>query len=230
MGNVGQAVTVEHISDRVSIAHGDCHAMLAEWPDDAALVTDPPYGIGYAHSGGGRGVGAGRNAHRPIHGDDAPFDPSPFVRFRWSLLWGAQHYRARLPETGTLLVWDKGAGGIGPDDTFYDADLAWTNVPGIKRNVFRFLWKGVACVKAGEENGRRYHPSQKPVALCMWCLRTLALPPGTLVLDPFMGSGSMGVACHRAGMRYLGVEIDSGHYEIARERLSRECMQAVLPL
>ncbi len=223
-------MTTERIDDGIEIAHGDCLAMLADIPRDAAIVADPPYGIGYEHSGGGRGVGAKRNARRPIHGDDAPFDPSPWLAFPKVLLWGADHFAARLPAAkGTFLAWDKSPGGIGPADNFADCEFAWTNAKA-KRNVFRYLWKGVACVKAGEENGRRYHPTQKPVALCCWCLRVLALPPGSLVVDPYMGSGSVGVACRLSGMRYLGIEIDAGHYETARERLSRECRQGRLGL
>jgi len=48
------------------------------------------------------------------------------------------------------------------------------------------------------------------------------------VIDPFMGSGSLGVACHRAGLRYLGVEIDPEHYATAKARLQRETAQGLL--
>lgn len=226
----------ERITDRIEIVNADCYTLVDAWPSDAALVTDPPYGIGYQHSGGGaspvsldmkrRGT-LGKNANRPIHGDDVPFDPAPFARFQWVLLWGADHFRDRLPQGGTLLAWDKSPAAAGPDDSFVDGEFAWTNVR-CKRNVCRFLWKGIACVKAGEENGRRYHPTQKPQGVCSWCLRTLALPADTLVIDPFMGSGSLGVACHRAGLRYLGVEIDPEHYATAKARLQRETAQGLL--
>ncbi len=221
----------ERITDRIEIVNADCYTLLDAWPSDAALVTDPPYGIAYQHSGGGRPApGASRavrNALRPVHGDDSPFDPAPFCRFRWVLLWGADHFRDRLPPGGTLLAWDKSPGAAGPADSFADGEFAWTNAR-VKRNVCRFLWKGVACVKAGEEHGRRYHPTQKPQGVCNWCLRTLALPAGTLVLDPFMGSGSLGLACHRAGLRYMGVEIDPEHYATAKARLQRETAQGLL--
>lgn len=220
---------MEAITDRISINLGDCYELLDSWPSAAALVTDPPYGIGYMHSGGGNGIHRNkkRNSLRPVHGDDVPFDPTPFARFRWVLLWGADHFCNRLPNGGTMLAWDKSPAAAGPADSFVDGEFAWTNVR-CKRNVCRFLWKGVACVKAGEENGRRYHPTQKPQGVCAWCLRVLALPADALVIDPFMGSGSLGVACHRAGLRYLGVEIDPEHYATARERLLRETAQGLL--
>ena len=212
---------MERINDSIAIAHGDCLDLARSWPADAAVVTDPPYGIGYVHSGTGRGFQRRRNA-MPVRGDDRPFDPSPFLRFRWVLLWGADHFRTRLPAGGTLLAWDKRCGGKGPDDRFVDCEHAWCSVGGVKRNICSYLWKGLVCFKKGEDGGRRYHPTQKPVGLCEWCIRTLQLPPGTLVIDPFMGAGSMGLACLRTGMRYLGVEIERDHYETARDRLARE--------
>ena len=216
------------ISDRLSIVNADCFGLLAELPSSAALVTDPPYGIGYVHSGGGKGVGARRHFGRTIQGDDAAFDPGPFLRFRWVLLWGADHFRRRLPEGGTMLAWDKSE-GVGPDDSFADGEFAWTNQR-VKRNICHYLWKGIACSKAGEEGGRRYHPTQKPQGVCAWSLQVLSLPPGTLVIDPFMGSGSLGVAAHRSGLRYLGIEVCADYFEVAKERLSRAAMQDALAL
>ena len=225
----------EHITDRIEIVNADCYTLLDSWPSDAALVTDPPYGISYAHSGHVRGgaaaVGMTKHANargsRPIHGDAVPFDPMPFCRFQWVLLWGADHFRARLPDGGTMLAWDKNPLENGPSDTFIDGEFAWTNIRA-RRNVFRMLWKGLACDKRGEENGLRYHPTQKPQRLCAWCLHTLQLPENTLVIDPFMGGGSLGVACHKAGMRYFGVEIDAEYYATAKARLERETAQGLL--
>jgi site-specific DNA-methyltransferase (adenine-specific) len=219
----------DRITDRIEIVNADCYTLLDAWPSDAALVTDPPYGIAYQHSGGGRGVGARRHFGKPIHGDDRPFDPAPFLRFRWVLMWGADHYRARLPEGGTMLTWDKSPEAKGANDSFVDGEMGWTNLR-VKRNVCRYLWKGIACTKVGEENGFRYQMTMKPQGVCVWCLRTLDLPAETLVIDPFMGSGSLGVACHRAGLRYLGVEIDPEHYATARDRLLRVAAQGMLSL
>ena len=162
-----------------------------------------------------------------IHHDDRPFDPAPFLRFATVLLWGADKFRLRLPEGGTMLAWNKND-GTGPADNFTDAEFAWTNREKIKRNALTLLWKGLCCVKTGEDNGVRYHPMLKPQGVCAWCLSVLALPAETLVIDPFAGSGSLGVACHRAGLRYLGVEIDPEHYATAKARLQRETAQGLL--
>jgi len=214
----------DRITDRLEIVNADCYTLLDAWPSDAALVTDPPYGIAYQHSGGGRSPKWNRNNTKAVHGDDEPFDPAPFARFKWLLLWGADHFRARLPEGGTILAWDKTA-DLEFNDSFADGEFAWCNVR-VKRNVCNLMWKGI-CGMSGEER-KRWHPTQKPIGLCGWCLKTLALPAETLVIDPFMGSGSLGVACHRAGLRYLGVEIDPEHYATAKARLQRETAQGLL--
>ncbi len=72
---------------------------------------------------------------------------------------------------------------------------------------------------------RNFHPTVKPVALMRWLVR-LATPPVALVLDPFAGSGSTGIACLAEGRRFLGIERDPGYARIARARLSHEQAQA----
>jgi site-specific DNA-methyltransferase (adenine-specific)/modification methylase len=80
-------------------------------------------------------------------------------------------------------------------------------------------------VREGEENcsrSRKLHPNQKPVALCSLLLEHLDLAPGSLILDPFMGSGSIGLSALRAGHDFLGVELVPATFEIARARIERE--------
>ena len=89
--------------------HGDCREVLPHVSADAC-VADPPYGIGYVHSGGGIGVGDRRNHGVPIHGDDQPFDPEQLLRFPTVLMFGADHFRSRLPDGGTFIAWDKSCG------------------------------------------------------------------------------------------------------------------------
>lgn len=203
---------------------GDCRDILPTLAGIDAIVSDPPYGIAYQHSGGGKGVGARRNAKMPIVGDDKPFDPSHLIGFPSVLIFGADHYRDRLPAGGTLVAWDKSC-GIGPADSFADAEFAWTNAK-VKRNVIRFLWKGVACERAGEENGRRYHPTQKPIGVMTRCIELL--PPADVICDPYMGAGSTGVAAMRLGRRFIGIELDPGYFATACERIENEQRQARL--
>lgn len=210
----------DRITDRIEIVNADCYTLLDAWPSDAALVTDPPYGIAYCHGArkGGRLMGTDGMA---IVGDDRPFDPAPFLRFATVCLWGANNFASRLPDSRAWLVWDK-RDGI-PSNDQADCEFAWTNRPGVAR-LMTCYWNGGT---AKERNEARLHPNQKPVALLAWTLETCGIRDG-LVIDPFMGSGSLGVACHRAGLRYLGVEIDPEHYATARERLTRETAQMLL--
>ena len=213
--------------------HGDCREVLPLLQGVDALVSDPPYGIAYQHSGGGKGIhaavargdkGKARNAKMPIANDEIAFDPRHLLGFESVLIFGADHYRDKLPAGGTLVAWDKSC-GIGPADSFADAEFAWTNVR-VKRNVLRYLWKGVACEKAGEENGKRYHPTQKPVGLMQRCIELL--PPATVICDPYMGSGSTGVAALRMGRRFVGIELDRRYFDVACERIENEQRQCRL--
>ena len=212
-----------------TLYHGDCSEVLPLVQADAC-VTDPPYGIAYKHSG--RLVPVSNNRHLAppknnaawIVGDDEDFDPTPLLRFPVVLMFGADHYRARLPEGGTLVAWDKHT-GIGPNDSFADAEFAWTNIK-LKRNVIRYLWKGVCQEKAGEENGKRWHPTTKPQGVMRWCLQQM--PQARTIFDPYMGSGSTGVAAMHLGLNFIGVEIHRPYFDIACERISRAQAQGTL--
>lgn len=229
--------TWETKDGRVKLWLADCLDVLPtlEAGSVDAVVTDPPYGIRYQHGGGGKtgwGFRAMRergkaryaaNDHDKIIGDDMPFDPLPFLRFPISLLFGANHFCQRLPSGGSWLCWDKSC-GKGPKDSFADAEFAWTSVASVKRNVCRYLWKGMACVKRGEANYKggvlREHPTQKPIGLMQWCLETIGMPG--IVLDPFMGSGTTGVACVRLGRKFLGIEKEPKYFDIAKRRIIAE--------
>ena len=135
-------------------------------------------------------------------------------------MWGADHYRTRLPATGRMLAWDKTRGGHGPKDSFSDVEFAWHAQKGAAR-IFHYLWKGVC--QDGEKGQKRMHPSQKPIALMLWCLNFIA-DPTLRVVDPYMGSGSTGVAAIRAGRRFLGIEKDREVFERALHRIEVEVL------
>lgn len=189
-----------------------------------ALVTDPPYGMGYVsrHNDGHRRKQFIRTDGNfaPIVGDDGPFDPAVWLNFERVCLWGANHYASRLPDSRGWLVWDKLAGKTPSQQS--DCELAWTNQDKPLR-IFEHLWRGI--MRAGEENvsrSRKLHPNQKPVALMQWCLDQLGVPTGARVYDPFMGSGSTGVACVRTGREFIGVECDPEHFKTAVTRIKKE--------
>ncbi len=126
------------------------------------------------------------------------------------ILWGANHYASRLPDTATWLVWDKREGGASDDNA--DCEIAWSNAGGPAR-LFSHRWRGM--VKASEREERRMHPTQKPIVLMRWCLGFV----NGLVLDPYMGSGTTLVAAKLEGRKAIGIEIEERYCEIAAKRL-----------
>ena len=215
---------------------GDCREILPTLGRVDVVVTDPPYGIGFQWQRAGRlsqrsGLQWGaRAANRQpewcnIIGDDQPFDVTPWLRFEQVILWGANNYSG-LPPSRCWLVWDK-RGETTPDN-HGDAEMAWTNLPGVIR-VHRQIWRGV--VRQGVENvanGPKQHPTQKPAALMEWCV---GMTSGA-ILDPFMGSGTTGVACARLGRKFIGIEIHEPYFDIACRRIEaayREPRDMFLP-
>ncbi|HUD10956.1 MAG TPA: DNA methyltransferase [Candidatus Saccharimonadia bacterium] len=197
---------------------GDCVPMLSELKADV-LVTDPPYGIAFSHGGKDKsGIGGGKYATTfakvKIAGDSEPFDPSRLLALQMpTILWGGNHFASRLPDSPSWLVWDKRAAS-GHTNDFADCEIAWTNLGGVAR-VFRHHWDGMM---RASERGQRFHPTQKPAALMAWCLSFV--PAGT-VLDPFMGSGTTGVACAGENRPFVGIEINPGYFDVACERIDQ---------
>ena len=204
---------------------GDCLEIAPTLAGVDALISDPPYGMGYVHSGTGRAVYEGaplRRHDEPIHGDDVPFNPAPWLGYRHVALWGVHHYAARMP-AGGWHVWDKTRGGYGPDDKFGDADFLWSSAPEAPQ-VLHYLWKGVC--QDGEKGEVRHHPTQKPIRAMTWAMERARVPADALVLDPYMGSGTTGLACIATGRRFVGIEIKERFAETAARRMEA----AELPL
>ena len=201
----------------ITIYHGDCRDILPHVTADV-VVTDPPYGMGWdgriSRGPNGTGsVGPTKNWGTSIAGDDRPFDPSPFMGFADTVLWGFNHFPDKL-RRGSALVWikryDDGFGSF-----LSDAEIAWCS-----------RGHGVYCkrdVTLQGESRTRLHPTQKPVAIMRWCFDFVG--DGT-ILDPFMGSGTTLVAAKQLGRKAIGIEIEERYCEIAVKRLAQE----VLPL
>ena len=197
---------------------GDCREVLPSINREAAILSDPPYGIAFHKGAGGKGKHTVRNS-APIVGDAEPFDPAPLLGFAGVIIWGANHYAQRLPH-GRWLAWDKLA-GIDSFDSFSDVEFAWAAGRG-KDRIFSHLWKGLC--KASEKGGKeRWHPTQKPVALMRWCAEQIA--PDLTICDPYMGSGTTGVACVQLGRRFIGCEIDVGYFDVACRRIDEAVRQ-----
>lgn len=173
-------------------------------------------------AGGGGGIKAPIFTGKII-GDDAPFDPAPWIAHAGEkkavVLFGADHFKTRLPEGGRFICWDKSC-GQGPATMFSDAEFAWTNRRN-PRSIFRHFWAGAMRADDGfdAKTKGRAHVSQKPVNLMAWCIEHARIGLDKVVLDPYMGAGSTGVAALLSGRRFVGVEIDPGHFATACARI-----------
>jgi site-specific DNA-methyltransferase (adenine-specific) len=198
---------------------GDCRDVLPTLDGIDAVVTDPPYGVSLKTNFHERGCSrmCEANDYPPIAGDDQPFDPAAFLGYPTVILFGANYYASRLPDSGQWLVWDKRDGVCSNDQA--DAELAWVKGGnGTVPRVFRHLWMG--ALRDSERDDRRCHPTQKPVALMTWAMDRIGVRPDSLVCDPFMGSGTTGVACVRSGRRFIGIELSADYFELACTRIS----------
>ena len=209
----------------ITIYHGDCREILPTLPTVDLVLTDPPYGINFNASGRiGRpssvktSGGVYGKEWGDIRGDDQPFNPSFVLAFTRIILWGANHYASRLPDSGGWLVWDKKRGGTaGQGFIGSDAELAWTNISGTVR-MKSIFWDGF---RREVEIHQHYHPTQKPTELMRWCIQLVNPAPET-ILDPFMGSGTTLRAAKDLGRKAIGIEIEEKYCEIAAKRLSQE--------
>ena len=226
---------IEHIGD-ATLYLGDCLEILPTLGPIDAVVTDPPYGAGismnYAQRFKNKAGKWWKNSdrskqsrHENIIGDDIPFDPSPFLDLGvHAILWGGNWYASHLPDSGGWFVWDKRNGSrdvTAADWPMSEAELAWTNIrKGVR--VFRHTWFGLI---RDSERGEHYHPTQKPIALMAWCLSFIK---GKIILDPYMGSGTTGVACVRLDRKFIGIEIEPKYFDIACRRIEQEYKQPKL--
>jgi site-specific DNA-methyltransferase (adenine-specific)/modification methylase len=214
----------------IVLACADCLDVLPtlEAGSVDAVVTDPPYGIGWdgenlSMSAGLRVDGTarkhatwnGRKASGYEQGEwdrERPISAISEVlsRFRSIILWGGNYYADILPLSGGWLVWDKGVSM----PSLSKCELAWTNCME-HTEITRILWAGYRK----DEQGKRQHPTQKPVSLMQWCV---GFTKGQSILDPFMGSGTTGVAAIRAGRRFIGIEKEERYFDISVRRIQQE--------
>lgn len=211
--------------DDVKLYLGDCLEVMRGMPDKSvdAVITDPPYGIG--EDGGDK---KRRRHYKPlvVHekkewDKERPqkiyFDEIIRVS-KHQIIWGGNYFADYLPPSMGWLYWDKMIGG-----DFSDGELAWTSRQKAVRSFSKSQFSGL---KGG---WLREHPTQKPLALMKWCIE-LATRQGDTILDPFMGSGTTGVACVQTGRKFIGIEIDPDYFEIAKKRIETAQLQIRMEL
>jgi len=184
------------------------------------VITDPPYGISYDASHEKYKNGIAREA---ATWDVNPFDPAPILALGYpTIMWGGNCFSSRLPDHPGWLSWLKTVRN-GADIRQADMELAWTNF--IRRSqTFRHLWIG--AYRDSESGMSNQHPTQKPIAVMRWCIEVAGHP--NTILDPYMGSGTTGVACMQLGRRFIGIEIEPKYFDIAVERITNAQRQTSL--
>ena len=196
--------------DKVTIGNaelycGDCLEILPTLPKVDAVITDPPYGIGINKS---QRLSVSRG-HGGETWDDQPADISWIVPMGLpTIVWGGNYFD--LPPTRAPLVWDKDNAGR----DFADFEMAWTNLDMVARRIVH---------RPMNMDGGKEHPTQKPIRVMTWCISFI--PDAKLVLDPFMGSGTTGVACANLGRKFIGIEIEPRYFDIACERIDNAYRQ-----
>ena len=194
---------------------GDCRDILQALAPVDLVLTDPPYGIGEA---AGKNKSRGLMAVSKDYGDDQwdneppPDDLIDAIRAkgRYQIMFGGNYFT--LPPSSCWLVWDKDNGST----DFADCELAWTNLPQAVRRL-KFRWQGMLQENMGAKELRE-HPTQKPVPVMRWAL---GQAKGVqTVLDPFMGSGTTGVACVEMDKTFVGIEREAKYFDIACKRIA----------
>lgn len=196
---------------------GDCLDVMPALGRVDAAVTDPPYGIGRDGQRRKNGGNGGRKAYDFKGWDDArPADEVFNLILSCSenlVIWGGNYFADLLPPSSGWLVRDKGQ-RINQSD----GELAYTSRDCALRIVDQ---NRVALLIEGAQ-----HPTQKPIEIMRRSI--LQFPNAETILDPFMGSGTTGVACVNLGRKFIGIEQDPDYFDTCVKRITDAHRQADL--
>lgn len=207
---------------------GDCLEAIADIPSASAIVTDPPYGVGFKYAThddrpeayeGGYGAWLWERLER-AEGLLPPASPV----FVWQATPNIRHFDRWFPRPWRIMVGAKNFVQMRPTamQWSYDPIVVWWT-PGEKPYSMGTASKdfhiaNTAPVVSDPSNLEKAHPCPRPLdqvrhIVGQWCA------PDSVVLDLFMGSGTTGVACMEAGMRFIGIEKDPSYFDIACKRI-----------
>lgn len=188
---------------------GDCMDILPMLDKVDAVITDPPYGVSINKNKGRRA----KNTDE-IVGDEIPPDLSKFLKMK-CIFWGGNNFD--LPRSTGWLVWFK----YHPEESQHSqAELAWTNC---KKTIRHYSEAYHGFMRASDG---WLHPTQKPPNLMKWCIEQAGNPE--TILDPFMGSGTTGVAAIQLGRKFIGIEREPKYFDIACKRIEQAVAQGQL--
>lgn len=197
----------ETLADGIDLYLGDCREILPTL-GKVDLVTDPAYGINAARTRKSQKWGW---TDFEVTGWDKERTSPELVSLAVSvaknaIVWGGNYFTDALPPSSKWLSWDKGQ----TDFSLADFELAWCSFDGAAR---RITYPRSLALQDGKE-----HPTQKPLEVMRWCIEKM--PKSDLpILDPFMGSGTTGVAAVKLGRKFIGIEIEPKYFDIACKRI-----------
>ena len=214
----------------IELLNIDCIKYMAEQPDNAfdLAIVDPPYGIGFdgesagmANNNSKKWTDAKGAGYKRKDWDKMPPPKNYFNEVRRvsknQIIWGGNYFE--LPQSSGWIFWDK---GVANDFTLSPGELAWTSYPTSIKKV-ELLWAGFRKC----EEGKRIHPTQKPVKLYEWLLANYASNE-MKILDTHLGSGSSAIAAHYGGFDFVGCELDEDYYKAAKARFDNETAQRAM--
>jgi site-specific DNA-methyltransferase (adenine-specific) len=214
----------------IELIHGDNMDLLRSTPDkfyDLAIV-DPPYGIGAENHAGNADNGWKQWTKKSWDSSipDAEYFEQLFRVSKNQIVWGGNYFTEYLPPSMGWILWDKGQ----RDFSLADGELAWTSFNKALR-IFE-MSRGKALAKNNEQGGR-FHPTQKPEMLYDWILKNY-VKEGNLILDTHLGSGSIAIAIDKANrmegmnLTFTGIELDKEYFDSAVKRFNQYANQTTI--
>lgn len=200
---------------KVELHLGNCLEVMRGMADKSvdAVITDPPYGIadiwkgGASHGWGVAKLATPKRNEWDVRPAKEYFDEILRIANK-VIIWGGNYFE--LPISRGWLVWSKPERNF----TLSEAELAWTNIS-----------MPIRVIDYHRSDSGREHPTQKPVGVMKFSIEKAKLPEGATVLDPFMGSGTTGVACVQTGRNFIGIEIYPPYFAIAERRIAEAQLQ-----
>lgn len=209
----------KRVIGKATLYLADCMDVMEGLGKVDAIVTDPPYGIGIdGQKESIKGKKSDRKGYDFKGWDNCTPDKIVFDKIQEisinQIIWGGNYFQDKIDKVGRMwLLWDKGQHGL----TMSDGELAYTNMD---KPLRVFVKNRCELKKDGTQ-----HPTQKPISLMKWCISHLPEETQT-ILDPFMGSGTTGVAAVEMDKEFIGIELDPDYFKIACERIDlaqRQC-------
>lgn len=203
---------------------GDCLEIMPMLGKVDAVVTDPPYGINASNpKRGGRKDGKSitkSSIYQSSDWDQKPCNQEQILSIfnisNYQIIFGGNYFE--LPPTSCWLIWDKVTG----KNDYADFEMIWTNLKKACR-MFQWQWKGM-FQQDMKNKEIRYHPTQKPIPVMEWCINHLP-KDCKIILDPFMGSGTTGIACVKLGRKFIGIEKEPEYFDISCRRIEEAYRQ-----